>query len=42
MTEDELAESVSALCGDAGSGRGLWREVVDDPLVIPVSVAMAE
>ncbi|WP_379752072.1 hypothetical protein [Halomarina salina] len=42
MTEDELAESVSSLCGDTGSGRGLWREVVDDLLVISVSVTMAE
>ncbi|WP_440991474.1 hypothetical protein [Haloarchaeobius baliensis] len=42
MTEDELAESVSALCGDAGSGRGLWREVVDDLLVIAISVAVAK
>ncbi|MFC7230060.1 hypothetical protein N0B31_21920 (plasmid) [Salinirubellus salinus] len=42
MTEDELAEAVSPLGRDSGSCRGLWREVVDDLLVISVSVTMAE
>jgi hypothetical protein len=42
MTENELAETVGSLRGDSGTCRGLWCEVIDDLVVVLVSVTMAE